>query len=141
MNQPIAFDTILEAFEMAEFGGPDEVDTYLDRETGQTLLISDIGDGIDPVPHDLDSDRYIPLPDKRELGLGKPLVLAFTEAYLPEHLDDVRGIFARKGAYGRFKALLDKRDLLERWYEYESEARTSALRAWCADAGIALQDE
>lgn len=141
MNEPVDFDKILEAFEFANFGGPDEVEAYLDRETGQTLLISDIGDEIDPVPDDLESERYLSLPNKRDLGLGKRLVLSFAEEHLPESLDDIRGIFSSKGAYGRFKAFLERRGMLDLWHDYENEAQASALRAWCEDQGIPLKDD
>src|SRR6516164_9885442 len=44
--------------------------------------------------------------------------------------------FGRRGAYGRFKALLHARGMLERWYEFENRAMEEALLTWCEENGI-----
>jgi hypothetical protein len=64
--------------------------------------------------------------------------LAFVAAELPDDYDTVAGFFRRRGAYGRFKDLLDARGKLQRWYEFENQATEDALRDWCADNGIQL---
>ena len=51
--------------------------------------------------------------DKRELDLGKPLVLDFAREFLPDDYDEVRHIFSRRGAYRRYKNLLERRGALE----------------------------
>ena len=39
----------------------------------------------EPLPEDIDDgERYVPLPHKNDLGLGKPLILRFTNEFLPE---------------------------------------------------------
>ncbi|WP_353817004.1 hypothetical protein [Mesorhizobium sp.] len=63
-------------------------------------------DDVEELPDDVeDSERYIAIPDKRELDLGKPLVLTFARHHLPDDYDKVREIFSRAGAYARFKDL------------------------------------
>jgi hypothetical protein len=42
--------------------------------------------------------------------------------------------------YARYKELFDSKDLLEKWYDYESQCTKEALRQWCADNGIELTD-
>jgi hypothetical protein len=74
----------------------------------------------------------VALPEKRELGLGKPLVLAFAGEYLPDDFDDVREAFSRRGAYLKFKNLLARRGAIDRWHAFEAKATVQALRDWCA---------
>lgn len=94
------------------------------------------------VPDDLDtSDRYIAVPHKNELDLGKNLALRFAAQELSESYEEVESIFQRKGAYGRFKQLLEMKGLLENWYGFEAEATEKALREWCAENGIQIVEK
>ena len=86
----------------------------------------------DELPEDIDDpDKYIDIPHKTDLDLGKALVMEFTSKYLPDELDNVYSIFRRKGAYSRFKDFLDRKGVLEDWYQYENERQKGALREWC----------
>ena len=68
---------------------------------------SDLDELNDELPDDIDdNEHYIVIPDKRDLGLGKPLVLEFAREFLPGDFDEVRYIFSRRGAYAKFRALL-----------------------------------
>ena len=88
-------------------------------------------------PEDLEtSDRYIAVPSKQELDLGKRVALAFAEAHLPEQYERIRAIFSHPRAYARFKALLEERDQLAAWYEFENGAQREALSDWCAAQGF-----
>ena len=87
----------------------------------------------DELPDDIDDEeKYVALPDKRELGLGKPLVLDFAREFLPGDFNDVRAAFSRRGAYPKFKALLARRGAIDRWHAFEAKAKERALRDWCA---------
>ena len=68
----------------------------------------------DEIPEDIhNSDRYLPVPGKRDLDLGNQLALDFATQYLAHHYDDVRDMFRRQGAYRRFKDFLERQDMLE----------------------------
>ena len=54
---------------------------------------------------------------------------------MPDDYGTVIGFFRRRGAYGRFKDLLDTRGKMELWYEFESRATDQALAAWCTEHG------
>lgn len=82
--------------------------------------------------------KYIAIPHKNDLELGKRLVLRFADEFLPDVLDEVYDIFRRRGAYGRFKNLLERRGMLSQWYEYEEKSQKEALRRWCEDSEIEL---
>ena len=88
----------------------------------------------------IDDEKYISIPDKRELDLGKPLVLDFAREFLPVDFDEVRHIFSRRGAYRRYKDLLVRRGALERWYDFSNKSEETALREWCAENGIELSE-
>jgi hypothetical protein len=81
------------------------------------------------------------LSDKRELDLGKPLALDFARQFLPGDFDNVRQFFSGRGAYARFKNLLDRRGAIDQWYDFEAEAEERALRMWCDLNSIEVSDE
>ncbi len=111
------------------------------RDTGEVFWHCDEIEDFGPVPEDIDDgDRYAAIPDKRDLGLGKPLALEFARTHLPEHFEHVRDIFSRRGAYARFKDLLAHNDSLEAWYQGETEKTRQALREWCEDNSIKLAE-
>jgi hypothetical protein len=79
-------------------------------KTGEIFYISELFGSEDELPEDIeDPDKYISIPHKNDLGLGKALVIEFTSQYLPGEIDRVYSIFSRKGAYSRYKELLEKK--------------------------------
>jgi hypothetical protein len=93
---------------------------------------SDLDELNDELPDDVEEDEnYVAIPDRRELGLGKPLVLDFAREFLPNDFDEVRYIFSKRGAYQKFRVLLTRRNALDRRYDFESKATEQALREWC----------
>jgi len=86
-----------------------------------------------------DEEKYLSIPHKKELDLGKPLVFAFAREFLPDEFNEVRRMFDRRGAYARFKDLLQRRKALDRWYDFETRATEAALREWCEINGITIE--
>lgn len=126
-----------EAFEFANTGGDmGQFFAFICKRTGKIYYQTDFPDAIemnDELPDDLDDEeKYVGLPDKRELDLGKPLVLDFAHEFLPDDFDDVRDFFSRRGGYRKFKALLARRGAIDRWHAFEAKATEQALRDWCA---------
>ena len=105
------------------------------RRTGKIYWrseFSDLDEFNDELPDDIeDEENYIAIPDKRELGLGKPLALDFAREFLPDDFDEVRYMFSKRGAYKKLRSLLIRKSALERWYDFESKATERALREWC----------
>jgi hypothetical protein len=141
---PVSFKEIRDAFEFISVTGAYEHRAILCRRTGKIYTRSDFPDFEefnDELPDDVDDEeKYIDIPDRRELDLGKPLVMDFARDVLPSDFAEIRDIFTRRGAYHRFKALLARRNALDRWYEYESRATDKALREWCSLNEIELID-
>lgn len=142
---PASFKDIREAFDFADVRGSfGENRAFLCRRTGKVYLHSEFSDfdGLfDELPDDIEDDeKYLAIPDKRELGLGKPLVLDFARECLPGDFDEVRYIFSKSGAYRKFRALVTRRNALELWYEFEAKATERALREWCELNSITVTD-
>lgn len=136
----VKFDDLLEAFELVSAGQPFENEAYLCRETGVIHFHSELTDLDDALPDDVDtSEKYVAIPHKNDLELGKRLALRFADDLLPDSVDDVHDIFRHKGAYARFKRLLEHRGMLQQWYEYEESSKKAALRRWCEENGIEVQ--
>jgi len=118
-------------------------EAYLCRQTGNIYWISSDSGVLDEeneIPDDIhDVGKYVPVPDRQDLDLGNRLAFNFAAQYLAEQYDDVRNIFRRKGAYRRFKQLLDRQDALEKWYAYSEEQTTKALEYWCESEGLSIE--
>ncbi|MGO8914427.1 MAG: hypothetical protein ACLQJR_00800 [Stellaceae bacterium] len=137
----ISFADLELAFFYVSSGGIGENQGVLDRQSGKIYCRSEIaGDLEEEWPDDVDDEKYIEIPHKTELNLGKALVFDFVREFMPADYDEVRRIFSRRGAYGRFKAFLARRRALDRWYDFSANAEEAALRAWCADNAIELSD-
>ena len=118
-------------------------EAYVCRQTGCIYWCSGepgILDEQDEIPDDIDDvGKYAPVPHQRDLDLGTRLVFDFAAEHLAEQFDDVRNIFRGKGAYGRFKGLLERRGALETWYAYSDERTFSALEEWCESERLAIE--
>lgn len=128
------------AFLFVSMSPPDEHYAYFNKETGDTYYVSEFGDS-DDLPDDFEeNENYISIPHKNDLELGRNLVFDFVAANLPDAFEKVRSIFSSKGAYARYKDLLEYTGQLEAWYEFENQATEQALRQWCNDNDINVTD-
>ncbi len=93
---------------------------------------SDCHDIEETHPEDIhDPGLYLFVPQKHDLDLGNRLVFRFVEDHLPDLYQNVRDIFRQKGAFSRFKDLLQRQGQLEAWHRYEERSTEAALREWC----------
>lgn len=135
----VKYDELSLAFEFVSAGLPMEHNAYISIDTGQIYWISDLNPTEEEIPDDLEtSDRYIAIPHKNELGLGRNLALRFVAQELPQCYERAKAFFRSRGAYARFKQLLEFEGVLEKWYEFEEESVEKALRNWCAENSIQL---
>jgi hypothetical protein len=75
-------------------------------------------------------DRYLTIPHKNDLDLGRSLALRFVAQALPARYDQVEGFCRRQGAYSRLKDLPQREGVLEVWYTFQADSVESALRQW-----------
>jgi hypothetical protein len=137
---PAKWSDISDGFDFVSSGDEFGNEAFVSKETGEVFMRSDYAGDLDELPDDIEGDGYVALPHKRDLDLGGRLVDRFAEEVVPEHADNIRDIFAGKGAYRRLKNYLDRAGQLDRWYEFETVETEKALRAWCEENGIALAD-
>lgn len=129
----VNWEDLLHAFEFASLGQPHEHEAILCRKSGKFLWLTDVEEDIEAWPDDADDkEKYLAIPHKKELDLGKPLALEFARQFLPDQYNEVRRIFENRGAYARFRDLLQRNKALDRWYDFENKASEAALREWCA---------
>jgi len=139
---PVSVDwtELLHTFEFVSLGQPHEHEAVLCRKTGKFLWLSDLAEDIEEWPDDADNEeKYLSIPHKKELDLGTPLVFAFAREFLPDEFDEIQRIFHKRGAYARFKDLLQRRKALDRWYDFENKATEAALREWCEVNEITIE--
>jgi hypothetical protein len=137
----VNLDDLVMAYEWVSSDGPIETAAHVSRRDGS---IHWQGDGVEEeLPEDIeDETRYVQVPHQRDLDLGSHLALRFAARQLSDaDYEQVGAIFGQRGAFGRFKALLDRRGKLQLWYDYQEQALTVALREWCEESGLELSEK
>ena len=137
----VDYDDLESALMWVSDGGLGGNQAYVALDTGKIYWTSEYNDVEveEDRPDDLEtSDRYVMLPHKNELDLGRDLVQRFVTELLPKHSDEIDSMFCRKGAYARFKNFLDAKAKLDEWHRFEAEAQEDVLRAWCSDNGLEM---
>jgi len=139
----VSLSELLNAFEFVSASPFDEYQAYICRITGRIIFVSeDIDPEEEELPDDVAiSDQYHAVPNRRDLHLGAKLALSFVSDELPTSLREARDIFSRRGAYRRFKQMLEDTRSLDKWYAFEADAVATALKDWCAEVGLSLIDE
>lgn len=142
VNGKVKLDELLQAMDYVSAGEFLDAEAYVCIETGKVYChAEEFADVEEPLPDDIeDSEKYLEIPHKRDLDLGKYLVLKFVAENLPDAYEDVQRIFSRPGAYSRAKALFAQRGVLEQWYAFEADSQAEALRDWCEAKGIRCEE-
>ena len=136
----VKFKDIEDAYMTANAGGYVASRSRLDKATGKFYDQTDDGDNA-KIPDEVSgSGNVVSLPDKKDLDLGPLMVFRFIRETFPDGYDKVSEIFTRRGAYGRYKKWLIANNLLDKWLEYSDAAEKTALRKWCTDNGVELED-
>ena len=135
------FSDVENAFMYVASAGYGMNSALLCKDTGEIYYRSEMSD-IDETEEvdDLDLDLCIEIPHKNDLDLGRHLVFEFVEEYLPDDYERVRGIFRHKGAFSHYKDLVDRRGRLKKWYDFENQREEAALRRWCKENDIDLEE-
>jgi hypothetical protein len=136
----VDFEDIVFGFDYVSAGPIGENEAYLNNETGKIIWHTEMGDNFEELPDDLDDEKYIEIPHKSELGLGKPMAIDFAYEKLPDKAETIESFFRKRGAYPKFKSLLEDNDMLDQWYEFELQAQNKELREWCEENEIDITD-
>ena len=135
----VSLSELGDALQWTSSGMGEDAAAYISKTTGGIVLIpfDDLSDDLPPADLD-DPDQYWVVPAKQDLDLGTDLVRRYTRERLPEDLPAVHEYFRHRGAYAKFKHLLQQRDLLDDWYTFEQERTNGALLRWAEDNGISI---
>lgn len=135
----INLDELRNAFEFVSSGPSSQNFAYMCMDTGIIYWKSNVMDLEEEIPADLEtSDRYIAVPHKNDLQLGQSLALSFIDQEISHEYNFVASLFRKRGAYRRFKELLQSVGLLEKWFAFEANASDIALQNWCKENNIEL---
>ncbi|MDL1959816.1 MAG: hypothetical protein LWX01_12150 [Deltaproteobacteria bacterium] len=92
----IQFDDIENAFHFVSMEPMYGNQAILCKETGEIFYISEMGDS-NELPDDIeDSKKYIEIPHKNELDLGKNLVMRFVIEFMPDDIYRIEYIFKKR---------------------------------------------
>ncbi|MFN7573184.1 MAG: hypothetical protein ACK5TK_17380 [Betaproteobacteria bacterium] len=135
----VAYSDPWGAFEWVAAGQSLDAAAYIDRRDERIHNTSSDTPADEALPTDLDSDNYLRMPDKRLFDLGQSLVFDFTRDVLPDDYAEVRAMFHRRGAYGRFRALVERRGRTQAWYDYRDAAERRAMTEWVESNGLRVK--
>jgi hypothetical protein len=138
----VNYDDLSMAFDFVSSGAPFENRAFVSLETGRIYWVSELNPiDEEELPDDLDEPgRYREIPHKNDFDLGDQLAFRFVREQLPGQSRRVADIFHGRAAYRRFKELLAAEGCLEQWYAFETEATDQALREWCQENDIQLDE-
>ena len=147
----VKLDKIIEGLEFQS----DEKHSFLDKKTGEIVLISDSemraaedDDPIDDFPdweQDLvriakeiidETGNYIELPTKfdiDEYSIMEQFCLSINDS---EMRDTFYNLIKGGGAFRRFKDAVHEYDIADDWYKYRSDALKEIAIEWCKENGI-----
>ena len=115
-------------------------EAYVNSETGEIYYSGDAVD--EELPEDIyENDKYILIPTKRDLDLGKRVALDFASEEIPDEFNNVNSIFGSRGTYSRFKSLLHSLGCTDKWYAYENKAMRDAVIEWCKGNSIQYKSD
>jgi len=136
----IKFSEVEMAFDFVGSAPYGDHSACIHRKTGQTFFSSEMAD-MDEMPEDAGGEDYLSIPHKNDLELGADLVGSFVNRHAPQLAGEVGRIFSRRGAYGRYKDLLERHGLLQKWHDFENEATRAAILEWCRKNGLEVDME
>jgi hypothetical protein len=138
----VALDTLIEALDWVSDLSTTDNMAFVCRESGRIHMTSgeDFGVELEPdLPSDLDDiTKYAIVPSRHDLRLGKRLAVRFVQTSLPARVEETHAMFAARGAYARFKDMLESEQALDAWYAFEAEAVERGLREWAESEALTV---
>jgi hypothetical protein len=118
-SAPISIEDLQLALDWASDTSGTDAMAYVCRSTGRIYMVSTEHEDPD-MPEDIDDEaKYPVVPSRHDLRLGRRLAV-----------HDIYDIFSKRGAYSRFKDMLQQARKLDDWYTFEYQAVVVALREW-----------
>ena len=84
ITMSVSFKDLQEAFEFVCAAGGGEHQAFLGKRSGKITCHSELVDDLDSLPDDIDDpEKFLPIPDRRDLGLGKTVALELEHRFSP----------------------------------------------------------
>jgi hypothetical protein len=139
-SAPISIEDLQLALDWASDTSGTDAMAYVCRSTGRIYMVSTEHEDPD-LPEDIDDEaKYSVVPSRHDLRLGRRLAVRFAQQAMPERVDDTYDIFSQRGAYSRFKEMLQQAGKLDDWYAFEDQAVVAALREWADTHEITIAE-
>ncbi|BCD99946.1 hypothetical protein [Marinicellulosiphila megalodicopiae] len=126
----IQYNLIEDAFDFASFGYYGQSEAYINIDTDEIVLYRENDPQYGELPADIEDDKFVKIPHKRDLNLGSSLPKRFAKMY-PAIESEVAAIFRKAGAYQNFRQLLAREDLVIAWRDFDKSEQSKALLNWC----------
>ena len=125
---PVSLKDIREAFEFVCAGGGGEHQAFLCKQSGKLYCHSDLCDDLDILPNDIDdTEKFLQIPDKKELDLGKPLALDFRPPIPARRLRRRSTIFQQKGRLRQIQGSVGSKGRARSVVRFRGESRGKSL--------------
>ncbi len=156
MTIRVKLDEIIEGLEFQS----DEKQSYLDKKTGEIVLISDYemratenDEPIEDFPdweQDLvriakeiidETGNYIDLPSKFDIddySIMEKFCLSLNDSEMCETLYN---LIKGSGAFRRFKDAIHEYDIVDDWYKYRYHALKEIANEWCKENNIEFNEQ
>ena len=137
----VKLGVILDAIEMAD----DNYTYFLDLETGDSVFLADElitgldNEGLeDEIEENL--ERYLRLPTKFEIR-EYHIMEEFIWTLKGERADKLDCAIRGRGAFRRFKDLVDRMGISQQWYDFQAEYYRKLAIEWCQEHGLEYIEE
>ena len=132
----VKLDVILDAIEMAD----DNYTYFLDLETGESVFLADeLITGLDNegLDHEIEENpkRYLRLPTKFEIH-EYHIMEEFIWTLKGKRADKLECAIRGRGAFRRFKDMVDRMGISQQWYDFQSEYYRKLAIEWCQEHGL-----
>jgi hypothetical protein len=153
MTTSAVLDDLIDALEAQS----DSLFPFLDRETGEVLLISDESLSLSEAePEEIDllpdwqkeeaklavlietTDRYLPLPTRFDVHEWNIMADFCHQVQRDDIRERLLGVIRGNQAFRRFKDQIATYSLWKEWNAFRREALAEIVRDWCEEEGIVL---
>lgn len=130
----IKLSVVIDAIEMAD----DAYTYFLDMENGESVMLADeLITGLDNegLEDEIDNNpgRFLRLPTKYEIN-EYHIIEEFIWSLEDEKKADKLGkAIHGKGAFRRFKDMVNNMEIEQQWYDYQANAYKKIAKTWCSN--------
>lgn len=132
----VNLEVVLDAIETAD----DNYTYFLDLETGESVFLADeLATGLDNegLEDEIDENwnRYLRLPTKFEIHEYR-IMEEFVWTLKGERANKLERAIQGRGAFRRFKDMINYMGIEQQWYDYEAEYYKKLAIKWCQEQGL-----